>query len=435
MTSLKKEQHSIPANKVSRAAKFVGTGAKVGRNYLKHYVSKAFNMDVSKEDLHEQNAKDIYDSLSELKGSALKMAQMLSMDKNLLPEAFTRQFAFAQNSAPPLSYPLIRKTFIRHLEKSPEELFDTFTTSAVNAASIGQVHKATLNGKEFAVKIQYPGVADSIKSDLTIAKPFALKLMNVSARDIDPYMDEIEGKLLEETDYLLELERSVEITEACSSLEGIYFPEYFRDFSCKRILTMSWLEGSALKDWLASGPSQDARDLIGNRLWQFYDFQIHRLNKVHADPHPGNFLVNKKNELGILDFGCVKEIPEEFYRNYFELLDPAVFRNTTELTRALTQLDVIREGDEPEMVEMILNTFTSLFELVSRPFHSDSFDFGDESFFNEIISLGERLSKDPRLKNLSARGSKHFIYINRTYFGLYNILHLIGAKVETAVRV
>src|SRR4051812_43634051 len=126
-----KEFEKIPVTKVQRATKFITTGAKIGSNYLKHYGKKLVNAETSRDQLHEDNAKDIYDSLSELKGSALKVAQMLSMDKNLLPQAYQQKFAMAQYSAPPLSYPLVVKTFRKYFGKSPEDIFETFTKKAV----------------------------------------------------------------------------------------------------------------------------------------------------------------------------------------------------------------------------------------------------------------------------------------------------------------
>jgi predicted unusual protein kinase regulating ubiquinone biosynthesis (AarF/ABC1/UbiB family) len=120
-----KYQNNIPATKVERATKFVQTGIKVGGNYIKHYAKKAFDSSVTREDLHEENAADIYSALSELKGSALKVAQMMSMDRNLLPRAYTERFAMAQYSAPPLSGPLVVKTFTNYFGKTPQQMFDT----------------------------------------------------------------------------------------------------------------------------------------------------------------------------------------------------------------------------------------------------------------------------------------------------------------------
>lgn len=153
-----KEYDRIPVGKVQRASKFIAIGASIGTNYLKHYGRKLVNPETTREKLHEENASDIYNSLSELKGSALKVAQMLSMDRGMLPTAYQQKFAMAQYSAPPLSYPLVSQTFRKAIGKGPEQLYDTFEKQARNAASIGQVHQATLDGKQLAVKIQYPGL-------------------------------------------------------------------------------------------------------------------------------------------------------------------------------------------------------------------------------------------------------------------------------------
>ena len=315
-----KEQTSIPISKVQRASKFVKTGAKVGGNYLKYYSKKIFNPELTREGLHEENAEDIYASLSELKGSALKVAQMLSMEKNMLPTAYQNKFAMAQYSAPPLSYPLVVKTFKKYFGKAPEDIFDHFSRKATNAASIGQVHQAVLNGRKLAIKIQYPGVKDSINSDLRMVRPIAATMFNISTSEMEQYIGEVESKLLEETDYTLELQQSIEISQACAHMENVVFPEYHPSLSCERILVMDWLEGSHFKDWIQANPSQAIRNKIGQTLWDFYAYQIHVLKKVHADPHPGNFMITSDNKLGILDFGCVKIIPEDFYQQYFQLM-------------------------------------------------------------------------------------------------------------------
>ncbi|GAX62562.1 protein kinase, partial [Candidatus Scalindua japonica] len=147
-----KEQSKIPVSKVQRASRVLQTGVKVGGNYLKHYGKTVFYKEVNKSNLHEENAEDIYNTLSELKGSALKVAKMMSMDKNMLPKAYQNKFAMGQYCAPPLSYPLVIKTFKKYFGKEPDQIFDTFTKSAINAASIGQVHQATLNGRKLAVR-------------------------------------------------------------------------------------------------------------------------------------------------------------------------------------------------------------------------------------------------------------------------------------------
>jgi len=429
-----KEQFSIPTGKVQRASKFLTTGVKVGSNYLKHYTRKSIKGDTGKDQLHTENARDIYETLSELKGSALKAAQMMSMDRNMLPRAYADKFAMAQYSAPPLSYPLVVKTFRSAFGKAPTEVFDSFSHNAVNAASIGQVHEATLNGKKLAVKVQYPGVADSVTSDLKLVKPFALRLMNITESDFRLYMSEVEERLLEETDYELELRRSVSITEAFSNqgIEDLYFPKYYPELSAKRVITMDWIDGLHLKEFLQTKPSQEIRDRIGQSLWNFYDFQIHRLRMVHADPHPGNFLFREDGKLGIIDFGCVKEVPDDFYVNYFSLHQPGALDDHNKIVELFYLNEFISPADNEDDKKLFIPLFKQIIGLMGRPFFEGRFDFGNEEFFSKIYSLSESLYNNKEVrKSRTARGSRHALYINRTYFGLYMLLHELRSNIST----
>jgi len=423
------EQNSIPTSKVQRSAKFVKTGFKVGGNYIKHYSKKLFNPDLDKSELNEDNAADIYESLSELKGSALKVAQMLSMDKNLLPQAYTDKFAQSQYNAPPLSGPLIVQTFKKYFGKTPDKIYDKFNVRSSNAASIGQVHQAELKGKKLAVKIQYPGVGDSISSDLKLVKPFAFRLLGMSEKELDVYMREVEERLLEETDYELEVRRSIEFSTACAGLNNVVFPTYYPELSSKRIITMDWLEGRHLKEFLQSNPSQQLRNKIGQALWDFYNFQQHELRAVHADPHPGNFMITSNDKLGVIDFGCIKEMPEDFYTPFFSLTSTDLMENKEETIKAFRQLDMIHKDDTPAQVEFYYNAYREMIGLFAKPYINNTFDFGETAFFDELYGFGEKVSKMTEFKQ--ARGVKHFIYVNRTNFGLYNILHELKAKVKT----
>ncbi|WP_445385485.1 ABC1 kinase family protein [Robiginitalea sp. IMCC44478] len=421
----------IPTSKIERAGKLVQTGVKLGGNYVKYYGKKLIQPDLDKEDLNEQNARDVYDGLKSLKGSALKVAQMLSMEKNLLPRAYVERFSLAQFSVPPLSGPLVRKTFRKYFGKFPEELFDSFEAESVNAASIGQVHRATKDGKKLAVKIQYPGVSESISSDLALVKPVASKMFNLKGKDTEKYFREVEEKLIEETDYILELEQSETITRACAHLPGMRFPNYYRQLSSERILTMDWMQGLHLGEFTKTDFDPATGDRLGQALWDFYMFQIHGLRKVHADPHPGNFLVGEDGALIAIDFGCIKEIPESFYTPYFELANSSNFNNDAFFTRKLEELEILTPTDSPEETVFFKALFHEMLELFTRPFNSETFDFSNAEFWGQIASLSERFSKDDQIRKMNAnRGSRHFLYINRTFFGLYNLLYDLKATVN-----
>jgi len=420
----------IPTSKIQRATKLVQTGAKVGVNYLKYYGEKMVNSELNRDKLNENNAEDIYDGLKSLKGSALKVAQMLSMDKSFLPQAYVEKFSLSQFSVPPLSAPLVLKTFKTNLGKSPYEIFDEFNPNSVNAASIGQVHKAVKNGKNLAVKIQYPGVANSISSDLALVKPIAIRMFNLQGKDSDKYFNEVEDKLIEETNYLLELKQSQEVVAACNKIENLVFPEYYPEYSTEKIITMDWMSGIHLSEFAAVNKDSEIGNKVGQALWDFYMFQIHILRKVHADPHPGNFMVNEENQLIALDFGCMKAIPNDFYTPYFQLIDKNIINNPKLFSDKLYELEILRVDDSNEEVEYFTSMFYDLLSLFTKPFQTENFDFSDDEFFENIAKLGERFANDTTLRKMNGnRGSKHFIYMNRTFFGLYNLLYDLKAKI------
>ena len=421
----------IPTNKIQRASKLMTTGVKVGGNYLKYYSKKLVNPEHTKDQLNESNAEDIYDSLKNLKGSALKVAQMLSMEKNIMPKAYVEKFSLAQFQVPPLSAPLVRKTFKKYFGDTPESLFDTFNAESVAAASIGQVHKATKDGKSLAVKIQYPGIAESISSDLAMVKPVAIKMFNLKGKDSEKYFKEVEGKLLEETDYLFEVEQSQEITKACAKIPNLRFPKYYPEFSNERIITMDWMDGKHLSEFTKTNTDLAKSQKVGQALWDFYMFQMHELKRVHADPHPGNFLVDKDANLIAIDFGCVKVVPEEFYVPYFELAKPENINDPQIFSEKMFELEILKKEDSPEEIKFFSELFYEMLSLFTQPFHSTVFDFSDKEFFEKIADLSTKYSKDTEIRKMNGnRGSQHFLYINRTFFGLYNLMNDLGAKVQ-----
>lgn len=425
-----KKIDSIPTGKMERVTKLVTTGVKVGGNYLKYYGEKVVNPSLTKDKLHESNATDIYDGLKELKGSALKVAQMLSMEKNLLPQSYVDKFSLSQFSVPPLSAPLVRKTFKTYFKQYPEELFDTFSPDSINAASIGQVHKATKNGKELAVKIQYPGIRESIGSDIALVKPIAIRMFNLQGTS-DEYFQEVEDKLTEETDYKLEISQSMTVIQDCEKIHNLLFPNYYPEYSSDKIITMDWMNGIHLSEFCSSNASQEQRDKVGQTLWNFYMYQIHQLKKFHADPHPGNFLVDKNDNLIAIDFGCMKEIPNDFYVPYFEVSTPDSLKDMDYFTKKLFELEILKTTDSPKELAFFTDMFHELLSVFTQPIQAEIFDFAQPEFQAQIAALSEKFASDKTLRKMNGnRGSKHFIYVNRTFFGLYSLMFDIKAKVK-----
>src|SRR5690606_12664667 len=234
--------------------------------------------------------------------------------------------------------------------------------------------------------------------ELTMLKPINIKIFNNKVKDSDKYFKEVEVKLIEETDYILELQQSKEVSNACSHITNLLFPKYYEELSSERIITMDYMKGEHLSEFTAHNTDEKLANELGQALWDFYMFQIHTLRKVHADPHPGNFLVSSEGKLIALDFGCMKSIPDEFYLPYFELANPENINDPAHFLSKLYELEILREDDSKEEVEFFAGMFHELLSLFTQPFHGDTFDFSDSNFFGKIAELGQRYSKSTELR-------------------------------------
>jgi predicted unusual protein kinase regulating ubiquinone biosynthesis (AarF/ABC1/UbiB family) len=191
---------------------------------------------------------------------------------------------------------------------------------------------------------------------------------------------------------------------------------------------MDWMDGVHLSEFIQQKPKKAVANKIAQTLWDFYMFQIHELKKVHADPHPGNFMVNKNDELVVLDFGCIKSIPDDFYKPYFELAQEENLNNPERFEELMDEVEIINKNDSAEHRQVIIDMFHQILTHFSQPLRTEYFDFSDPKFIEQFAELGQMYAKvlDERKIN-SNRGSRHFIYMNRTFFGLYNLLNMLGA--------
>ncbi|MDX1618102.1 MAG: AarF/ABC1/UbiB kinase family protein, partial [Balneolaceae bacterium] len=312
----------FPSSKYERGKIFAKTGIKLGTNYAKRHLKKAAGKrenDKEASRFHSSNARAVFNEFSKLRGTALKIAQSMSMDQGLLPAEFTEVMSEAQYSVPPINKALVRSIIKNELGAYPEQLFERFDTEAMAAASIGQVHEAVMeDGRKVAVKIQYPNVRETIKSDLGMAKMLVRRMVKREA-DLDDYFEEVRDTLMEETDYLHE-GRQIEHFHRRFSNGRYVTPEWIEELSTRKVLTMTFIEGKHLKEFLQDEPTQEERNHFGQLLWDFFHDQVVERDTIHADTHPGNFFFTEEDRLGVIDFGCVKTFPEEFTRRYLQLL-------------------------------------------------------------------------------------------------------------------
>jgi len=196
---------------------------------------------------------------------------------------------------------------------------------------------------------------------------------------------------------------------------------------------MDWIEGKMLGEVFKNNTlSQTERNLLGQALWDFYHYQIHTLRSLHADPHPGNFIITPDQKLGVIDFGCVKVIPNSFYKLYFQLLDKGILNDSKRLDHVFNNLRFIYPDDTAQDKLFFKEVFTQLVELLGRPFQTTRFNFAEKAYFESLYKFGEEIGNMKAFReSKKARGVKDALYINRTYYGLYSLLHELGAEVDT----
>lgn len=416
----------FPSGKLERTGILAKTGLKIGGNYAKYHLKKAFgDQSVSKDDVHRESAQQLFKELTNLRGTALKLAQSISMDQSgLLPDTYVEIMTGAQYKVPPINRAMVRNIIRQELGDWPENRFASFNADAVAAASIGQVHRATTTkGEGIAVKIQYPNVRETIKSDLKVAKIVFERLIETD--NIDAYFDEVYSKLMDETDYLQE-GHSINHFASRFNNDKYATPTWVPELSSGKVLSMSWLSGQHLDQFLAGNPSQAERDHFGQLLWDFFHDQISSDCTIHADTHPGNFLFLPDGRLGIIDFGCVKRFPESFFKSYISALPYHLENDPVKLIQLYTDLELYDPAAEGTKKQDEYIQFVRDFgQTFAEPYRGVSFDFSSTEFSDSIKRHIQRASK------LSGpRGSRHFIFASRVQVGLYTMLAKLRAKVD-----
>jgi predicted unusual protein kinase regulating ubiquinone biosynthesis (AarF/ABC1/UbiB family) len=418
---------NFPSSKLERSTIFAKTGLKVGKNYAKYLADRVTGGDAEeqKQALNTQNAKDLFREFTHLRGTALKLAQSMSMDTGMMPDEFMEVMAEAQYNVPPMNRALVQKRIRDALGQMPALLFDSFDPEAMAAASIGQVHRARLeDGWDVAVKVQYPNVRETVESDLAVARTLFKRL--VRGGDIDAHFEEVGARLEEETDYVNEAENIAFFAEQYAR-DGIVTPEPVPEYSTETVLTMTYVEGRHLDAFLDEDPDQATRNHFGQLLWDFLHEQVasnHRT--LHADAHPGNFLFRDDGQLGVIDFGCVKTFPQAFRDNMLRLYRAQMVDDESRIDRLLHQLDILHDDLSASVRTEIRQFFDRYGSLLVEPYRQSQFDFGDPDFRDRLHACFEQASA---LREVV--GSPHFIFLNKALVGLLNLLTQLKPRVDT----
>ena len=276
---------------------------------------KYLNFDLS----DQKYAAQITEILGNLKGPLMKVAQLSATIPDLLPEEYARKLAELQSNAPPMSWVFVKRRMKAELGENWEDQFLSFDREASFAASLGQVHKATMPNKEnVACKLQYPDMASAVEADLgqlkIIFKIYSSYNKSIQIKEI---YKEIEARLKEELDYRLEYKHLKVFNFIHQKNEYIKIPKVYEKISTNRLLVMQYLEGKKLIEY--KNAPQKLRNDLAKKLFMTWYYPFYKYGIIHGDPHLGNYSVDKKNNINLFDFGCVRIFPATFVKGVIDL--------------------------------------------------------------------------------------------------------------------
>lgn len=366
-------------------------------------------------------SRRVRQELQSLKGAAMKLGQVLSLQTHALPEEALKELANLQMHAPAMHPALARAQFKSSLGKYPEEVYRDFEPEPFAAASLGQVHRAvTKSGEKVAVKIQYPAIRASIENDFKLLRSASFPGRLTGHTPVGVF-DEIQRGFLEETDYLHEGENLDFFGSKLGGFTYLTIPRVFWELTTERILTMSFVEGLTMSEFLRTKPPQSVRDEIGSHLVELYYFQLHKLKAVHADHHPGNYLFQSDGRLGLVDFGCVKRIRFDAT----DLINSVVARSWRESEKATQHVLrlVFGESVPYQRARKMLPMLEEMAEILHPLGDQSVVNFGNAKMLH---ALGRAMGATLRDK----LANPEFAFISRADLGLYSLLHQLRARVN-----
>ena len=382
----------VPVGSLTRMWILGSMQAKIAIGYLAYMIRSNFSAKSDKQRrLNETNLKTalrLLATMGYLKGTVMKLGQALGNLPEVVPEEIAGIMSTLQFDAPPMHFSMIREVFLDELGKEADEIFHSFEKKAFAAASFGQVHRAVLkSGEEVAVKIQYPNLSETIRSDLRslriLFQPMRLKR---EQRYLFDHLDDAEKMFMAEADYTKEARFMEQVRTLFAENEGIIVPRVWKQYTTGRVLTMDYIPGCHLPEFLASERDQEIRDHFGRLISTAYIRIWFRLRTIYTDLNPGNFLFLEDGRIGLIDYGSHRTYSEEEWQFQW-VVERAVMEDdpkTLDDGIAKTCFFNNAEEMEPERLELLRK---QVFWQVTPAKRDEPFDFGDKEWFKQGIDL------------------------------------------------
>jgi predicted unusual protein kinase regulating ubiquinone biosynthesis (AarF/ABC1/UbiB family) len=430
-------------SRVGRSMMAGVTAARVGAKQVRHRL-RLEPQRAEQQGQHEAEiGRLLFHAVSQLRGTALKASQILGMYSELLPEGVRTQLARATHQAMPLNRALVSRAFRQAMGQEPQDLFASFDPEATAAASLGQVHRATLkDGTVVAVKIQYPGIAQTIDTDLRLLR-LSLRMVLPSAGSwggalpgdlaIESILAEIRSQLDQELDYRHEAREQAWFATH-TALPGIVIAAPVLPLTCTTVLTQPWLRGAHVEAWLKNHPSRALRDGAGQLLFDWFTRCAFLHRRIHADFHPGNLFADD-GTVGVLDFGCTRALSPAFIRGLARSW--SIWLQEPE-PEGPALLDTYRAWGAvapwvgiDDFVRQVLPTIGPVLDWATQPMKSARFDFVGKTPFPRPPGA-RRTGEDARGKtSWMANVPPEMLSFDRAWFGLMHLLTRLGARVDT----
>jgi predicted unusual protein kinase regulating ubiquinone biosynthesis (AarF/ABC1/UbiB family) len=424
-------RYPAPEGALRRLWAFGGLQAQVALAYVAYWLRNWFigadRRELELSEAHLRAAWAMLRTMGYLRGAAMKVGQALANLPEIVPDQIVGTLERLHFEAPPMHFALLREHVRNELGQEPAAAFATFDPRAFAAASLGQVHRATLkSGQDVAVKVQYPAIGRSIRSDFRNLSAVLLPLrLERGWEPLKAQLEEVRRVIEQETDYQREAEWQRRARSLFHEDDPILVPRVYDELSTRRVLTMEYLDGDHIRAFLAGNPSQDLRDHFGGLIYQA-ECRLHYAGRLlYGDPHPGNFLFRADGRLGFIDFGCVRPYTDREWECCRLCARAMRGGGPDDVVRAVLSSLGLAEGDEidPEVLARNIEFARWMW----RPFwHDGPFDFGDPSYLREGVDRFAAISRAripaPRL-TMSA-------FLARWYFGTVALLYRLRARVD-----
>jgi predicted unusual protein kinase regulating ubiquinone biosynthesis (AarF/ABC1/UbiB family) len=417
------DDHKLSTGRLARLARLATMSAKLSSDVVSRGVKRLTSQDGADSMLGAGAAEKLVATLGDLKGLAMKIGQQVSMDPDLLSPEVRAVVARLQNQAPPMPWPKVYAVVKAQLGRPPEDAYAEFEETPLASASLGQVHKAvTKDGTPVAVKVQYPDIAEALRSDLdnlgAMVGVFATTTRMTQGK---AYFAELRESMMDELDYRQEAARARQFAAAARALPSLRVPKVFDELTAEKVLTLELLRGPTLKDLLHHSGQLTAEErfrvsrLLIHAVWG--PLLTHGV--IHGDPHPGNFILVPDGTIGVLDFGAIKQLSPAWVDVNRRLLRHSVRGEPWDCVRL--SLDCGFTFDDAEGARDFVEAVA---EIATRPPRSRDLDFKDCGMSRDMRGLF--LKNAPRLGGI--RPPKESVQFYRAVGGMTQNLENLGAR-------